>query len=150
MIWSVHYLVTDLARLLTLEPGDLILSGAPANSRPVAPGDSVVVEVGGPGRTGEPGRGRQDARICRMRRATERFAQGARRGARGRGARVGGAWSLRLDAGLGDDLPVHPPTLFERSSAHSWAELPITSKPAASRRARLRRTECLRQLEIQS
>ena len=50
MIWDVAYLVTDLARMMTLLPGDLILSGTPANSRPVNPGDSVAVEVEGLGR----------------------------------------------------------------------------------------------------
>ena len=49
MIWDMAYLVTDLARLITLVPGDLILSGTPANSRPVQPGDLVTVEVDGLG-----------------------------------------------------------------------------------------------------
>jgi 5-oxopent-3-ene-1,2,5-tricarboxylate decarboxylase/2-hydroxyhepta-2,4-diene-1,7-dioate isomerase len=50
MIWDMHYLVADLARTITLEPGDVILSGTPANSRPVEPGDVVEVEVEGLGR----------------------------------------------------------------------------------------------------
>ena len=50
MIWGMEYLVADLARLITLEPGDIILSGTPANSRPVEPGDVVEVEVEGLGR----------------------------------------------------------------------------------------------------
>jgi 5-oxopent-3-ene-1,2,5-tricarboxylate decarboxylase/2-hydroxyhepta-2,4-diene-1,7-dioate isomerase len=45
MIWDMHYLVADIARTITLEPGDVILSGTPANSRPVDPGDVVEVEV---------------------------------------------------------------------------------------------------------
>jgi 5-oxopent-3-ene-1,2,5-tricarboxylate decarboxylase/2-hydroxyhepta-2,4-diene-1,7-dioate isomerase len=49
MAWDMHYLVTDLARLITLEPGDIILSGTPAFSRPVEPGDVVSVEVEGLG-----------------------------------------------------------------------------------------------------
>jgi len=49
MAWDMHYLVTDLARLITLEPGDIILSGTPAVSRPVEPGDVVTVEVEGLG-----------------------------------------------------------------------------------------------------
>ncbi|HTX24892.1 MAG TPA: fumarylacetoacetate hydrolase family protein [Steroidobacteraceae bacterium] len=49
MIFSVSYLVADLARTMTLLPGDLILSGTPANSRPVEPGDVVNVEVDGLG-----------------------------------------------------------------------------------------------------
>ena len=49
MIWNMAYLVADLARVMTLVPGDLILSGTPANSRPVNPGDVVTVEVEGLG-----------------------------------------------------------------------------------------------------
>jgi 5-oxopent-3-ene-1,2,5-tricarboxylate decarboxylase / 2-hydroxyhepta-2,4-diene-1,7-dioate isomerase len=49
MIWDMHYLVADIARTITLEPGDVLLSGTPANSRPVQPGDVVEVEVDGLG-----------------------------------------------------------------------------------------------------
>ena len=49
MVWDMHYLVADLARTITLEPGDVILSGTPAHSRPVEPGDVVEVEVEGLG-----------------------------------------------------------------------------------------------------
>ena len=49
MAWDMHYLVTDMARLITLVPGDVILSGTPAFSRPVEPGDVVTVEVEGLG-----------------------------------------------------------------------------------------------------
>ncbi|TGB09797.1 fumarylacetoacetate hydrolase family protein [Streptomyces sp. MZ04] len=50
MEWDMHYLVADIARTITLEPGDVLLSGTPANSRPVAPGDVVEVEAEGLGR----------------------------------------------------------------------------------------------------
>lgn len=50
MQWDMHYLVADIARLITLYPGDVLLSGTPANSRPVRPGDTVEVEVDGLGR----------------------------------------------------------------------------------------------------
>ncbi|MEM7324805.1 MAG: fumarylacetoacetate hydrolase family protein [Actinomycetota bacterium] len=49
MQWDMHYLVADLARTITLVPGDMILSGTPANSRTVYPGDVVTVEVEGLG-----------------------------------------------------------------------------------------------------
>ena len=49
MVWDMHYLVADIARTITLMPGDVILSGTPANSRPVQPGDVVDVEVEGLG-----------------------------------------------------------------------------------------------------
>ena len=49
MQWDMHYLVADIARTITLVPGDVLLSGTPANSRPVEPGDVVTVEVEGLG-----------------------------------------------------------------------------------------------------
>ena len=50
MEWDMHYLVADIARTITLSPGDLLFSGTPAHSRPVQPGDIVEVEVEGLGR----------------------------------------------------------------------------------------------------
>ena len=50
LMFSVAYQVADLARYITLLPGDLVLTGTPANSRPVEPGDVVEVEVSGIGR----------------------------------------------------------------------------------------------------
>jgi 5-oxopent-3-ene-1,2,5-tricarboxylate decarboxylase/2-hydroxyhepta-2,4-diene-1,7-dioate isomerase len=49
MVFPVAYVVADLARMMTLVPGDVILSGTPANSRPVEPGDVVTVECDGLG-----------------------------------------------------------------------------------------------------
>ncbi len=49
MTWDMHYLIADLARTITLNPNDVILSGTPAFSRPVQPGDIVTVEVEGLG-----------------------------------------------------------------------------------------------------
>jgi 5-oxopent-3-ene-1,2,5-tricarboxylate decarboxylase/2-hydroxyhepta-2,4-diene-1,7-dioate isomerase len=50
LLWPVAYMLADLSRLVTLEPGDILLTGTPANSRPVEPGDLVEVEVDGIGR----------------------------------------------------------------------------------------------------
>ena len=50
MIFGIDYLIADLARHITLMPGDVILTGTPANSRPMQPGDLVEVEVSGLGR----------------------------------------------------------------------------------------------------
>jgi 5-oxopent-3-ene-1,2,5-tricarboxylate decarboxylase/2-hydroxyhepta-2,4-diene-1,7-dioate isomerase len=49
-LWDPHYLLADLARTITFERGDIIFTGTPANSRPVAPGSVVAVEVEGLGR----------------------------------------------------------------------------------------------------
>jgi 5-oxopent-3-ene-1,2,5-tricarboxylate decarboxylase/2-hydroxyhepta-2,4-diene-1,7-dioate isomerase len=50
MLWSVAYQLADICRLVTLEPGDVVLTGTPANSRPMEPGDTVAVEISGLGR----------------------------------------------------------------------------------------------------
>jgi 5-oxopent-3-ene-1,2,5-tricarboxylate decarboxylase/2-hydroxyhepta-2,4-diene-1,7-dioate isomerase len=50
LMFSFAYQIADLSRLITLEPGDVLLTGTPANSRPVEPGDVVVVDVDGIGR----------------------------------------------------------------------------------------------------
>lgn len=49
MEWDMHYLVADIARTITLVPGDMLFSGTPAFSRTVYPGDVVEVEVEGLG-----------------------------------------------------------------------------------------------------
>ena len=50
MEWDMNYLVADIARTITLVPGDVLFSGTPAYSRPVQPGDVVEVEVEGLGK----------------------------------------------------------------------------------------------------
>lgn len=50
MTFGIDYLVADLCRHITLVPGDVVLTGTPANSRPLALGDRVEVEVTGLGR----------------------------------------------------------------------------------------------------
>jgi 5-oxopent-3-ene-1,2,5-tricarboxylate decarboxylase / 2-hydroxyhepta-2,4-diene-1,7-dioate isomerase len=50
MLFSIDYIVADLARHITLVPGDVVMTGTPANSRPMEVGDVVEVEVTGIGR----------------------------------------------------------------------------------------------------
>lgn len=50
LLFPVAYQLADLCRLITLEPGDVVLTGTPANSRPMEPGDAVEVEISGLGR----------------------------------------------------------------------------------------------------
>jgi 2-keto-4-pentenoate hydratase/2-oxohepta-3-ene-1,7-dioic acid hydratase in catechol pathway/regulator of RNase E activity RraA len=45
MLFSFADIVADISRLTTLEPGDVILTGTPAGSTVVRPGDLVEVEV---------------------------------------------------------------------------------------------------------
>jgi 5-oxopent-3-ene-1,2,5-tricarboxylate decarboxylase/2-hydroxyhepta-2,4-diene-1,7-dioate isomerase len=47
LLFGFGRLVADLSQLITLEPGDVVLTGTPANSRPMQPGDTVEVEIRG-------------------------------------------------------------------------------------------------------
>lgn len=49
-IWGPHYVIADIARHITLEPGDVILMGTPCHSRSVDPGHVVECEITGLGR----------------------------------------------------------------------------------------------------
>ncbi len=50
MTFPIDYILADLCRHITLLPGDIVLTGTPANSRPMNIGDVVEVEVTGVGR----------------------------------------------------------------------------------------------------
>lgn len=49
LMFSLPQMVADLSQHLTLEPGDVILTGTPAGSTVVQPGDVIEVEVDAPG-----------------------------------------------------------------------------------------------------
>lgn len=50
MIFTVPFLIRYLSQMMTLAPGDLILTGTPEGLRDVRPGDEVATEVEGVGR----------------------------------------------------------------------------------------------------
>lgn len=47
LLFPFGLLIADLSRFMTLEPGDVILTGTPAGSRPLEIGDTVSVEIPG-------------------------------------------------------------------------------------------------------
>jgi 2-keto-4-pentenoate hydratase/2-oxohepta-3-ene-1,7-dioic acid hydratase in catechol pathway len=47
MVFSVSTLLAYISQIMTLEPGDVVATGTPAGVGPLAPGDSVEVEVVG-------------------------------------------------------------------------------------------------------
>ncbi len=49
MVFSPAFLLAYVSRMMTLFPGDLILTGTPAGVGPLAPGDVVEVEIEGVG-----------------------------------------------------------------------------------------------------
>ena len=122
MLFGFGEIVADLSRLLTLEPGDVILTGTPTGSTVVNPGDVVEVEVS----AGEQSSGRLRSPVVEadyllqplgaMPRATDTEREAAY------GAR---AWSLRTGA---EPQPTPPPTgvvdgLREVSTATLAAQL---------------------------
>lgn len=58
LLFPFGQLVADLSQLMTLEPGDVILTGTPAGSSVAQPGDVVEVEVDAPSAPGAPSSGR--------------------------------------------------------------------------------------------
>lgn len=49
MIFSVPKLIAFISRVMTLDPGDVIITGTPAGVGPMKPGDTIEVEVEGIG-----------------------------------------------------------------------------------------------------
>lgn len=58
LLFPFAQLIADLSQLSTLETGDVILTGTPAGSSVVGPGDVVEVEVDAPSAPGSPSSGR--------------------------------------------------------------------------------------------
>ena len=58
LIFPLAQLVADLSQHFTLEPGDVILTGTPAGSSVIVPGDVVEIEVDAPDAPGAPSSGR--------------------------------------------------------------------------------------------
>jgi 2-keto-4-pentenoate hydratase/2-oxohepta-3-ene-1,7-dioic acid hydratase in catechol pathway len=50
MIFDIHYLVSFISRVMTLEPGDVVTTGTPKGVESISRGDEVVVEIEGVGR----------------------------------------------------------------------------------------------------
>ena len=63
LVFPFGQLVADLSQLMTLEAGDVILTGTPAGSSVAVPGDIVEVEVDAPNAAGAPTTGRLVSRV---------------------------------------------------------------------------------------
>jgi 2-keto-4-pentenoate hydratase/2-oxohepta-3-ene-1,7-dioic acid hydratase in catechol pathway len=49
LIFDCLTVVSSISRYITLEPGDIVFTGTPGQTRPMKPGDSVEVEIEGVG-----------------------------------------------------------------------------------------------------
>jgi 2-keto-4-pentenoate hydratase/2-oxohepta-3-ene-1,7-dioic acid hydratase in catechol pathway len=56
MVFPVHELIAYISSIMTLEPGDLILTGTPSGVGPLLDGDEVTIEIEGIGRLSNPAR----------------------------------------------------------------------------------------------
>src|SRR5690606_10798122 len=54
MIYAIGRVLAYVSHFMTLEPGDLVLTGTPAGVGPVQPGDVMTVEVEGLGALSNP------------------------------------------------------------------------------------------------
>lgn len=63
LLFPLAQFVADLSQHFTLESGDVILTGTPAGSSVVQPGDLVEVEVDAPTAAGHPSSGRLSTRV---------------------------------------------------------------------------------------
>ncbi|MFI7613774.1 fumarylacetoacetate hydrolase family protein [Nonomuraea terrae] len=63
LIFPLSQIIADLSQHLTLETGDLILTGTPAGASVAGPGDIVEVEVDAPHTPGAPNSGRLTSRV---------------------------------------------------------------------------------------
>jgi 2-keto-4-pentenoate hydratase/2-oxohepta-3-ene-1,7-dioic acid hydratase in catechol pathway len=54
MVFTVPHLVAFISSVMTLEPGDVILTGTPAGVGPLVDGDEVTVDIEGLGSLSNP------------------------------------------------------------------------------------------------
>ncbi len=54
MAFGIRFLLTYISHIMTLEPGDIIATGTPAGVGPLAPGDTVEIEIPGLSRVSNP------------------------------------------------------------------------------------------------
>jgi regulator of RNase E activity RraA/2-keto-4-pentenoate hydratase/2-oxohepta-3-ene-1,7-dioic acid hydratase in catechol pathway len=101
LLFGFDDIIADLTRLMTLEPGDVILTGTPAGSTVVGPGDVVEVEV----TAGETTTGRLRSPVVEAQYSLPRFGAMPRMSDEARDAAFGGN---HHDGAPGAWLPLLP------------------------------------------
>ena len=158
LLFGLGDIVADLSRLMTLEPGDVILTGTPAGSTVVEPGDLVEIEVtAGDATTGKlrspiveaavhPAGVRRDAaddgrgqgRRVRRQRPAERGRAGRRHPGPARGAAGRVQPGIHRHAGLpaaqaGAERADHGRPAHDQAGPADGRVRPDTALPAAAR-----------------
>ncbi len=126
LLFPLPRLIADLSQHLTLETGDVILTGTPAGSSVVGPGQVVEVEVDAPDAPGAPSSGRLVTRVVA---GTTAFDPALGSLPAVDDVQRAEAWGSRAAAGLPDERPGLDDDLRAR----------LASVPVAALSAQLRR-----------
>lgn len=129
MIFPLAQFVADLSQHVTLEEGDVILTGTPAGSSVARPGDVVEVEVDAPEAPGAPSSGRLVSRVVEGG-VTFQEALGAMPAVDDKQREE--AWGSREAAGL-------EPTAAEPKGLSEELRAKLTEAPTAGLSAQLRK-----------
>lgn len=116
LLFGFDDMIADLTRLMTLEPGDVILTGTPAGSTVVGPGDVVEVEV----TAGTATTGRLRSPVVEAEYSLPRFGAMPRMTNEARDAAFGGNHS---DGQAGTSLPFLPSAMLAGFGEVSTATL---------------------------
>ena len=140
MIFPLAQFVADLSQHVTLEEGDVILTGTPAGSSVAQPGDVVEVEVDAPNAAGAPSSGRLLSRVTE---GNERFDEGLGAMPAVNDTQREEAWGSREAAGLpeqGREHALSPALRAKLDKAPTAGPVSYThlTLPTTSRRCRSR------------
>lgn len=119
LTFSFGELIADISHLITLEPGDVILTGTPAGSSVVKPGDLVEVEVDAPSAIGSPSTGRLINKIVQDQNAFPGFSAQPKVDDFQREE----AWGSRAAAGLPDEVDLLTDDLKKKINSVATATL---------------------------
>lgn len=119
LTFNFGVLVADLSQLITLEAGDVILTGTPAGSSVVVPGDVVEVEVDAPTAKGSPTTGKLTASISQGTVPLPEFSAGPKIDDLQREE----AWGSREAAGLPEQTSVLTEELKKKINSVATATL---------------------------
>jgi 5-oxopent-3-ene-1,2,5-tricarboxylate decarboxylase/2-hydroxyhepta-2,4-diene-1,7-dioate isomerase len=130
LLFSLPQLIADLSQHVTLEPGDVILTGTPAGSSVVAPGQVVEVEVDAPTAPGSPTSGRLVTRVVE---GSTPFDPELGSLPAVDDVQRAEAWGSREAAGLGP-APDAPATVLDPDLRATLAAVPVAALSAQLRK----------------
>ncbi len=110
LVFPFGQLVADLSQMMTLEEGDVILTGTPAGSSVAKPGDVVEVEVDAPQAQGAPSTGRLVSNVAEANFSLADFGHGPKIDDVQREE----AWGSKQAAGIQDPRAILTPELREK------------------------------------